>query len=83
MSIFAWFILGAVVGLIVARMYRHTTNALALYAVLGAVGAIGGGLAFSSFGSGHITAFSIYSWLGAAVGAFAILFGYRAIFRQA
>ena len=83
MSFVAWFVLGVVAGLIAARIYRHTASTLALDALLGAVGAVLGGLAFSSFGSAGITSFNILSWFGAAAGAVAVLAGYRAIFRRA
>ena len=83
MSIVAWFVLGIVAGLITGRIYKHTANALLLDALIGAVGAIGGGLAFSSFGSAQITTFNVYSWFAAAAGAVAMLAGYRAIFRRA
>lgn len=83
MSIVAWFVVGVIAGLIAGRIYRHTASALATDGLLGAVGAIGGGLAVGSFGSASINAFSVYSWFGAVAGAVAILAGYRAIFQRA
>ena len=83
MSVVAWFVLGLVAGLIAGRMHRHVASALALDACLGAAGAIGGGLAFSSFGSAEITAFNPFSWFAALAGAVGMLVGYRAIFRRA
>lgn len=82
MSILAWFILGLVAGLITGKVYKHSANALALDALLGAIGAIGGGLAFSSFGASQITTFNVYSWSGALAGAVAVLAGHRTIFRR-
>jgi uncharacterized membrane protein YeaQ/YmgE (transglycosylase-associated protein family) len=83
MSFVAWFLVGVLAGLIAARICKHTASTLALDVLLGAVGAILGGLAFSSFGSAGITSFNILSWFGAVAGAVAVLLGYRAIFRPA
>jgi uncharacterized membrane protein YeaQ/YmgE (transglycosylase-associated protein family) len=83
MSFVAWFVLGVIAGLIAGRIYKHSATDLALDAVLGAAGAVCGGLAFTSLGSAGVTVFNIYSWLGAVAGAVAILAGYRTIFQRA
>ena len=75
MSFVAWFVLGIIAGLIAGRIYKHTAIDLALDALLGAAGAVCGGLAFTSLGSAGM--------LGAVPGAVVILAGYRAIFQRA
>ena len=82
MSFVAWFVLGVIAGLIAGLMYKHRAADLALDAVLGAAGAVCGGLAFTSLGSAGVNVFNIYSWFGAVAGAIAILAGYRAIFQR-
>lgn len=82
MSIFTWFALGLLTGLIIGAVSHQSGKVLALDALLGAIGAIGGGLAFNSFGPAHLMTFNVYSELGALAGSAVVLAGHRSIFHR-
>jgi uncharacterized membrane protein YeaQ/YmgE (transglycosylase-associated protein family) len=83
MTIFVWIVVGLIAGLLAGKRYHHTAGALALDLILAIAGAIAGALAIDSLGDLQPTAFLVAGLFGAAAGSFAILAGYRAIFRRA
>ena len=78
-----WTIFGLIAGLLASRLSHHVASARVLDVALGVAGAIAGGLAISSLGFPHPTAFVVAGLFGAAAGSVAVLAGYRAIFRSA
>ncbi len=83
MAVLVWIVVGLMAGLLASRIFHHTGSARALDITLGVAGAIAGGLAFNSLAFPRPTAFVVAGIFGAAAGSFAILAGYRTIFRGA
>lgn len=83
MVVLAWVFLGLMAGFVASWHFSHTGSALAVDITLGAVGAIGGGLAMNSLAFAQPTVYMVAGLFGALAGSVAILAGYRSIFRRA
>lgn len=80
MSILAWIIIGGVAGWIASLiMSTDAEQGIFMNIVVGVVGAFIGGFAFSFFGVGGLSGFSLYSLLVAVVGAVILLWIYRMV----
>jgi uncharacterized membrane protein YeaQ/YmgE (transglycosylase-associated protein family) len=73
MSIVAWIILGLVAGFIGSKIVNHSGEGVLLDIVLGVVGAVAGGFAFSLVGANGITGLNIWSLFVATIGAIGVL----------
>lgn len=74
MGVLTWIILGAIAGWIASIIMKtNESQGFLLNIVVGIVGAILGGFAFSIFGANGVTGFNIYSLLVAIVGAVILL----------
>ena len=79
MSILGWLILGLIAGFIGSKIVNRTGEGLLLDIVLGVVGAMVGGYAFSVFGAAPVTGLNIYSLVVAVVGSILVLVIYHAV----
>ncbi len=79
MSILAWIVLGLVAGFLGSKLVNKTGEGVFLDIILGIVGAVVGGCAFSMFGAHGVTGLNIYSLFVAVVGSILILVIYHAI----
>jgi uncharacterized membrane protein YeaQ/YmgE (transglycosylase-associated protein family) len=82
MSIFAWIVLGLIAGFIGSKIVNKQGEGFFLDIILGIVGAVVGGFAFSLFGASAVTGLNLYSLLVAVVGAIVVLFAYHAMRRH-
>jgi uncharacterized membrane protein YeaQ/YmgE (transglycosylase-associated protein family) len=73
MSIVAWILLGLAAGFIASKIVNHSGEGFLLDIVLGVVGAVVGGFAFSLIGSSGVTGFNIWSLFVAVLGAIMVL----------
>jgi uncharacterized membrane protein YeaQ/YmgE (transglycosylase-associated protein family) len=79
MSFLAWIILGLLAGFIGSKMVNKQGEGVFLDIILGIVGAIVGGWAFTALGATGVTGFNLYSLFVAVVGAIIFLVIYNAI----
>ncbi len=79
MSILGWLILGLIAGFIGSKIVNRTGEGLLLDIVLGVVGAMVGGYAFTVFGAAPVTGLNIYSLVVAVVGSILVLVIYHAV----
>ncbi len=79
MSILGWLILGLIAGFIGSKIVNRTGEGLLLDIVLGVVGAMVGGYAFSVFGAAPVTGLNIYSLVVAVIGSILVLVIYHAV----
>ena len=79
MSIIGWLILGLIAGFIASKIVNKSGEGIVLDTVLGIVGAVVGGLLFSTFGAAPVTGLNIYSMIVAVIGAVVVLVVYHAI----
>jgi uncharacterized membrane protein YeaQ/YmgE (transglycosylase-associated protein family) len=77
MGIIAWILLGLIAGFIGSRLMGTGGQGLIMDIVLGIVGAIVGGLIFSTVLGVGITGFDLRSLLVAVVGAMIVIWGYH------
>lgn len=74
MSILAWIVLGLISGWIASVIMKtNSDQGAAADIVLGVLGALVGGFAFSALGGTGITGFNLYSVLVAVLGSVALL----------
>ena len=78
MSVLAWMALGLIAGLVASNILSRSGQGLLLDIVLGIVGAVVGGLLFTTIGATGVTGFDLYSMLVAIVGAIVVLWAYHA-----
>ena len=83
MSILAWIILGLIAGFIASKIVNRTGEGIAVDIILGIVGALVGGWAFSAMGHSGVTGVNLYSILVSVVGAVIVLLIYHALRRLA
>lgn len=83
MSFVAWIILGLVAGFIGSKLVNKQGEGFFLDIILGIVGAVVGGWAFSMFGASGVTGFNIYSLFVAVLGSVLVLVAYHAVARRA
>ena len=83
MGFIAWILLGLIAGFIASKVVNKTGEGLLMDIILGIVGAVVGGWAFSLFGANGVTGFNLYSIIVAAIGAIIVLLIYHALFRRA
>jgi uncharacterized membrane protein YeaQ/YmgE (transglycosylase-associated protein family) len=70
MSILAWVVLGGFAGWIASLlMGTDSSQGILLNIIIGIVGAIIGGMVFSSLGAAPVTGFNLYSLAVAVVGS--------------
>ena len=81
MSILAWIVLGLIAGFIGSKLVNNTGEGFFLDIVLGIVGAVVGGWAFSFFGAAGVNGLNLYSLLVAVVGSVIFLVSYHALRR--
>ena len=74
MSLFAWILLGLVVGFIASRIVDRRGKGIFLDLVLGIAGALVGGYLFRWFGATPVHNLNIHSVLAATTGAVLVLF---------
>ncbi len=79
MSILAWILLGLIAGFVGSKLVNKTGEGVLLDIVLGIVGAIVGGYAFSMFGAQGVTGLNIYSLIVAVIGSVVVLVIYHAV----
>lgn len=79
MSFLAWIILGLLAGFIGSKLVNKQGEGVFLDIILGIVGAIVGGWAFTALGANGVTGFNLYSLFVAVVGAVIFLVIYHAI----
>ena len=79
MSIIAWLVLGAIAGFIGSKIVDSTGQGLMLDIVLGIIGAVVGGYAFTLLGAAPVTGFNLYSVFVAIVGAVIVLAIYHMV----
>ena len=73
MSIVAWILLGLVAGFIASKIVNHSGEGLLIDIVLGVVGAVVGGFAFSLVGTSGVNGLNIWSLFVATMGAIMVL----------
>jgi uncharacterized membrane protein YeaQ/YmgE (transglycosylase-associated protein family) len=83
MSILAWIVLGLIAGFIASKIVNRTGEGIAVDIILGIVGALVGGWAFSAMGHSGVTGVNLYSILVSVVGAVIVLLIYHALRRLA
>jgi uncharacterized membrane protein YeaQ/YmgE (transglycosylase-associated protein family) len=81
MSILAWIVLGLIAGFIGSKLVNNTGEGFFLDIILGVVGAVVGGWAFSFFGAAGVTGLNLYSLLVAVIGSVIFLISYHALRR--
>jgi uncharacterized membrane protein YeaQ/YmgE (transglycosylase-associated protein family) len=74
MSIVAWILLGLVAGFIASKIVNHSGEGVLMDIVLGVVGAVVGGFAFSFFGAHGVDGLNVWSLFVAVIGAVMVLF---------
>lgn len=79
MTILGWIILGLISGFIASKVVSSEGQGCLVDIVLGLVGAMVGGLLFSSIGGRPMMSFDLYSIFVATVGAIIVLVVYHAI----
>ncbi len=78
MEIIAFLVLGGIAGWLASLlMGTDASQGMLLNIVVGVVGAIVGGMAFSAFGSSGVTGFNFYSLIVATIGAVVLLWVVR------
>jgi uncharacterized membrane protein YeaQ/YmgE (transglycosylase-associated protein family) len=82
MSFLAWIILGLLGGFIGSKIVNKRGEGLFLDILLGIVGAVVGGWAFSAFGASGVTGLNLYSLLVAVIGSIIFLVLYHMVFRR-
>lgn len=83
MNIILWIVFGGVAGWIASKVMKSDANQGAIGdIVLGIVGAIAGGFIMSFFGEPGVTGFNLYSLVVAVVGAIAVIFVGRMLFKK-
>ena len=73
LSIVAWILLGLVAGFIASKIVNHSGEGLLIDIVLGVVGAVVGGFAFSLVGASGVSGFNVWSLFVAVMGAIMVL----------
>jgi uncharacterized membrane protein YeaQ/YmgE (transglycosylase-associated protein family) len=73
MSIVAWILLGLVAGFIASKIVNHSGDGVFIDIVLGVVGAVVGGFAFSLVGTSGVSGLNIWSLFVATMGAIMVL----------
>ena len=73
MSIVAWILLGLVAGFIASKIVNHSGEGVLIDIVLGVVGAVVGGFAFSLVGASGVSGFNVWSLFVAVMGAIMVL----------
>ena len=73
MSIVAWILLGLVAGFIASKVVNHSGEGVFIDIVLGVVGAVVGGFAFSLVGASGVSGFNVWSLFVAVMGAIMVL----------
>jgi uncharacterized membrane protein YeaQ/YmgE (transglycosylase-associated protein family) len=79
MSFLAWIILGLLAGFIGSKLVNKQGEGMFLDIILGIMGAIVGGWAFTALGATGVTGFNLYSLFVAVIGAVIFLVIYHAI----
>jgi uncharacterized membrane protein YeaQ/YmgE (transglycosylase-associated protein family) len=79
MSVVAWVILGLIAGFIGSKIVDKSGQGMLMDLILGIVGAIVGGVVFSSFGAAGVTGLNIYSLVVSIIGAVIVLLLYHAV----
>jgi len=83
MGIIAWIVLGALAGWIASMIMKTDAEQGAIANIIvGIIGAVVGGFAFSLFGKSEVTGFNLYSLFVAVVGAIIVLAIYKAVRRH-
>jgi uncharacterized membrane protein YeaQ/YmgE (transglycosylase-associated protein family) len=80
-SILGWIILGLIAGFIASKIVNKTGEGIVMDVVLGIVGALVGGWAFSLIGHAGVTGFNLYSMFVSVIGAVVVLLIYHAVRR--
>jgi uncharacterized membrane protein YeaQ/YmgE (transglycosylase-associated protein family) len=73
MSIVAWILLGLVAGYVASKIVNHSGEGVVMDIVLGVVGAVVGGFAFSFVGANGVSGFNVWSLFVAVMGAVMVL----------
>ena len=82
MNIILWIVLGALAGWIASLVMRTDEEQGALMnIILGIVGAFVGGLVLNMFGASGVSGFNIYSLIVATLGAVAVIWLGKLIYR--
>ena len=80
MGVISWIILGLVAGWIASKIVNKTGSGMMMDIALGVVGAIVGGLIFSSLlGTSGVTGLNIWSLIVSVIGAIVVLWIYHAL----
>jgi uncharacterized membrane protein YeaQ/YmgE (transglycosylase-associated protein family) len=82
MAVFAWIVLGLVVGFIASKIMNRAADGVVLNTILGLVGALAGGALFKKFGGGDASGENLYSILAAIAGAIVVLFLFHTFLRR-
>jgi uncharacterized membrane protein YeaQ/YmgE (transglycosylase-associated protein family) len=82
MSFLAWIILGLLGGFIGSKIVNKRGEGLFLDILLGIVGAVVGGWAFSALGASRVTGLNLYSLLVAVIGSIIFLVLYHMVIRR-
>jgi uncharacterized membrane protein YeaQ/YmgE (transglycosylase-associated protein family) len=82
MSFLAWIILGLLGGFIGSKIVNKRGEGLFLDILLGIVGAVVGGWAFSALGASGVTGLNLYSLFVAVIGSIIFLVLYHMVFRR-
>lgn len=78
MYVIGWMVVGLIEGFVAARLAEDEGRGFVVDMVLGAAGAVAGGLMFSSFSAGPIV-LSLPSMMVALAGAVVVLAAYHAL----
>lgn len=81
MALVVWIGLGLVAGFIASRIINQVGNGVVLDTTLGVAGAVLGGWFFSTSGIAGVNGPNPYSFLGAIIGAIAVLVVYHLLVR--
>lgn len=82
MSILSWIILGLIAGFIGSKIINKSGQGFFLDVALGIIGAVVGGVLFSTFGATGITGLNLYSMFVAVVGSAIVLWVYHSFIKR-
>ena len=83
MSLLAWIIVGGLAGWIASLLMNTSAEqGLVSNIIVGVLGALVGGLIFTSLGFGGIAGFSLYSLFVSVIGAVVLIGIYKAVARS-
>jgi uncharacterized membrane protein YeaQ/YmgE (transglycosylase-associated protein family) len=82
MGILSWLVLGGIAGWIASLLVNKSGEGLGVDIILGIIGGLLGGWAFTAMGYSGITGFNLWSLFVAVIGAVILLLLYHTLIRR-